>query len=65
MCSESKLPQPSSIAIKFGRGNADTLISAMRIAKDEINENGNIKPQAVDYSKLVPILIKYTIRSKF
>jgi hypothetical protein len=26
--------------------------------KDEINENGNIKPQAVDYSKLVPILIK-------
>jgi hypothetical protein len=26
--------------------------------KDEINENGNIKPQAVDYSKIVPILIK-------
>jgi hypothetical protein len=25
--------------------------------KDEINENGNIKPQAVDYSKIVPLLI--------
>ena len=26
--------------------------------KDEINEDETIKPQAVDYSKLVPILIK-------
>jgi hypothetical protein len=26
--------------------------------KDAINEDGSIKPQAVDYSKLVPILIK-------
>jgi hypothetical protein len=26
--------------------------------KDEVNEDGSIKPQAVDYSKLVPILIK-------
>jgi len=25
--------------------------------KDEINENGDVKPQAVDYSKLVPLLI--------
>jgi hypothetical protein len=26
--------------------------------KDELNEDGSIKPQGVDYSKLVPILIK-------
>ncbi len=37
MCSASKLPQPSSIAMKFGRGNADTLISAIQIANEEIN----------------------------
>ena len=38
MCSESKLPHPSSIAMKLGRGNADTFISAMRIANDEMAE---------------------------
>jgi hypothetical protein len=26
--------------------------------KDELNEDGSIKPQSVDYSKLVPILVK-------
>jgi hypothetical protein len=26
--------------------------------KDDIDEDGNVKSQAVDYSKLVPILLK-------
>jgi len=26
--------------------------------KDDINEDGSIKPQSVDYSKIVPVLIK-------
>ena len=26
--------------------------------KDAMNEDGSIKPQGVDYSKLVPVLIK-------
>ena len=39
MCSLSKLPHPSSIAIKLGLGNAETLINATLIANELINRS--------------------------
>jgi hypothetical protein len=37
---------------------AEVLPYAVNREKDEVNEDGNILPQGVDYSKIVPVLIK-------
>ena len=37
---------------------AEVIPYAVNGEKDALNENGNIEPQGVDYSKLVPVLVK-------
>ena len=39
----------------LGRTPADSAVTGI---KDALNDDGSIKPQSVDYSKVVPVLVK-------